>query len=177
MHGGSISVTSEPGEGSCFTVSIPWQPNFPEEALSSSEMASPAVHPMENIGIAAPRTILLAEDNENNIMTIGDYLEAKGHRLVYARNGWEALKKAAECSPDLILMDIQMPEMDGLEATRRLRADHRFAATPIVALTALAMEGDRERCLDAGASNYLSKPVRLKDLTDLIHEILESGAA
>ena len=89
-----------------------------------------------------------------------------------ARTGVEALEKAIEVYPGLILMDIQMPEMDGLEATRLLRANPRFASTPIIALTALAMPGDRERCLAAGATEYLSKPVSLKTLTKTIRDLL-----
>ncbi len=76
--------------------------------------------------------------------------------------------------PDLILMDIQMPKMDGLEATRRLRSDPRFRSTPIVALTALAMPGDKERCLEAGVNEYLSKPVSLKLLATMIARLTRS---
>ena len=113
-------------------------------------------------------TILLAEDNEHNINTLADYLPYKGYKLIIARNGAEAVARAREDHPDLILMDIQMPGMDGLEAMRRLRADTRLADTPIIALTALTMPGDRERCLTAGANAYLSKPVSLKKLIDEI---------
>jgi CheY-like chemotaxis protein len=102
---------------------------------------------------------------------MGDYLESAGFHLVYARTGREALSRAAENSPDVILMDIQMPEMDGIEAIRRLRADPRFAAAPIIAVTALVMPGDRERCLEAGATAYVSKPVGLRQLTNLIRDL------
>jgi PAS domain S-box-containing protein len=109
--------------------------------------------------------ILLAEDNEANIVTVGDYLQIQGYRLIVARNGTEAVQMAIEQEPDLILMDIQMPEMDGLEATRRIRAEAKLATLPIIALTALAMPGDRDRCLAVGANEYLTKPVSLKELS------------
>jgi CheY-like chemotaxis protein len=112
--------------------------------------------------------ILLAEDEENNIYLLATYLEAKGYQVVIARNGAEALNCAHAVTPDLIVMDIQMPGMDGLEAIRRLRASPTLATIPIIALTALAMVGDRERCLAAGANDYLSKPVRLQELVRTI---------
>jgi CheY-like chemotaxis protein len=112
--------------------------------------------------------ILLAEDNEANIVTVSDYLQIQGYRLIVARNGTEAVQMALQQEPDLILMDIQMPEMDGLEATRRIRAEAKFATLPIIALTALAMPGDRDRCLAVGANEYLTKPVSLKELSHQI---------
>jgi CheY-like chemotaxis protein len=112
--------------------------------------------------------ILLVEDNPANILTIGDYLEDKNFQVVVARNGLEALARASEINPNIILMDMQMPVMDGLEATRHLRTDPRFRSVPIIALSAHAMPGDRERCLQAGASEYLSKPISLKQLVKTI---------
>ncbi|MBK8045707.1 MAG: response regulator [Anaerolineales bacterium] len=112
-------------------------------------------------------TILLVEDNEENIVTVADYLTFKQYRVVIARTGLQALD-FAQIRPDLILMDIQMPEMDGLEAIRTLRTMPEVADAPIIALTALAMTGDRERCLAAGANEYLSKPVSLRELTRVI---------
>ncbi|HEY9668316.1 MAG TPA: response regulator, partial [Coleofasciculaceae cyanobacterium] len=88
------------------------------------------------------------------------------------RNGIEALRVAKQQKPDLILMDIQMPEMDGLEATRRIRAETVLADIPIIALTALAMPGDRERCLAAGANDYMTKPVSLKKLVSAIAQYI-----
>jgi CheY-like chemotaxis protein len=90
-------------------------------------------------------------------------------------NGVEAITQAQQFKPDLILMDIQMPQMDGLEAIRRLRAMPEFAHTPIIALTALAMSGDRERCLEAGATDYLTKPVSLKALMQVIEMLGRDG--
>jgi len=121
--------------------------------------------------------ILLAEDEENNIRTLSTYLEAKGYQLVVARNGAEALSRAHDSKPALILMDIQMPGMDGLEAIRRIRADTALGQVPIIALTALAMSGDRERCLAAGADEYLTKPVSLKGLVRAIEAHLQQPAA
>jgi CheY-like chemotaxis protein len=121
--------------------------------------------------------ILLAEDEENNIYTLSTYLEAKGYQVVLARNGAEALSRADDAKPALILMDIQMPDMDGLEAIQRIRADTALSQVPIIALTALAMPGDRERCLAAGADEYLTKPVSLKGLVRAIEAHLQQPAA
>lgn len=120
---------------------------------------------------AAQKLILLAEDNNTNIKLLNDYLLMKGYRIVIARNGREAIEQAKETSPDLILMDIQMPIMDGLEAIRWLKADAKLAKIPIIALTALVMSGDRERCLEAGVDYYLSKPANLKALSKIIEEL------
>lgn len=116
--------------------------------------------------------ILLAEDNETNIQAIGEYLEDINYRVMVARNGSEALDLALEQKPDLILMDIQMPVLDGFTATQRLRAMSEFDTTPIVALTALAMPGDRERCMAAGVNEYLAKPISLKKLTGIMDRLL-----
>ncbi|MBE9180412.1 PAS domain S-box protein [Oculatella sp. LEGE 06141] len=119
--------------------------------------------------------ILLAEDNQANIDTFSDYLSSRGYRLILARNGQEAIDLATNHHPDLILMDIQMPEVDGLEAIRRIRANPQLAATPILALTALAMPHDREACLQAGADEYLSKPMKLKQLATTIQHLLNQS--
>jgi PAS domain S-box-containing protein len=116
--------------------------------------------------------ILLAEDNESNISTITDYLRFKGYRVTIARNGFEVLTQAREKKPQLILMDIQMPGLDGLEATRRLRDSADLAEIPIIALTALTMQGDRERCLKAGTNAYLSKPINFQKLEETMKALL-----
>ena len=100
------------------------------------------------------------------------YLSAKGYRMLLAKTGQEAITLAQSEHPDLILIDIQMPGIDGLEASRQIRGDLILAEVPIIALTALAMSGDRERCLVAGANEYLSKPVKLKHLAILIQQLL-----
>jgi len=171
LHGGAVRVTSTVGQGSTFTVSIPWLPNpTVPETQDDDETAQPLLEaPSQPQSL---QTILLAEDKDLNAAAIGEFLESQGYRIIYAVSGYEAIEKARQYTPDLILMDVQMPELDGLEATRRLRADPRFATVPIIALTALAMTGDRERCLAAGATNYVSKPISLRELADLIQDIL-----
>ena len=141
-----------------------------QSVLSQLFTTPPEIHPPvveEQLPL-----ILLAEDNEANIITLTDYLHSKGFRVVLARNGIEAVQQAQKYTPDLILMDIQMPEMDGLESTRQIRADRNLPRMPIIAVTALAMPGDREKCLAAGATEYMAKPIRLKKLVTLIEQYL-----
>ncbi|MCP4416983.1 MAG: response regulator [Chloroflexi bacterium] len=122
----------------------------------------------------SPRLILLAEDHEANINIFSSYLIAKGFDLILARNGVEAVARAQADRPDLILMDIQMPLMNGLEAIGIIRKDEDTAVSqiPIIAVTALAMPGDKEACLEAGANDYLSKPVGLRQLVETIETYL-----
>jgi signal transduction histidine kinase len=166
MHGGNISVTSNPGQGSCFTVSLPWQDVTTSSALADDESVTPTAIKTEPVD--SKLVILLADDNHIINETIADYLTAKGYQVVLATNGIEAIEKARASHPALILMDIQMPEMDGLEATRQIRADTELAKIPIIALTALARPNDRELCLEAGANDYLSKPISFKGLAATI---------
>ncbi len=174
MHQGGVSVESEVGRGSRFTVSLPWRVAGSQSSkVGESATAEPALEKAVDNNLQ-PAYILLAEDNEVNIETLRDFLKVNGHNIIEARNGLEAIERAKKERPDLILMDIQMPEMDGLEAIRRLKADETTRHIPIIALTALAMPGDRERCLAAGANEYLSKPVKLAQLLQLIQSQLGS---
>jgi PAS domain S-box-containing protein len=179
LHGGSVRVESEVGMGSRFTVSLPARQKMITTRSSSTEPALEALRDRSErsaVHAVVPsdsKVVLLAEDNTANILTIGEYLKSHGYKFVEARDGLEAIEKAEASDPSIILMDIQMPVLDGLEAIRRLRRNPRFAATPIISLTALAMPGDRERCLEAGANEYMTKPVRLKLLQQTIEDLVQ----
>lgn len=175
LHGGQVALTSELGVGSCFTIDLPCDPNAPitvprEPLLVPRE---PIIPPQLEPDHATPSPlILLAEDNEANINTVSGYLKAKGYRLSLAKTGLEAIDIAQADHPDLILMDIQMPGMDGLEAMQHIRRLPGLHNVPIIALTALTMAGDRDRCLAAGANEYLAKPVKLRQLVATIQQFL-----
>jgi two-component system cell cycle response regulator DivK len=118
----------------------------------------------------AGEQILVVEDNEKNMKLCRDVLQATGFRTLEATTGGRAVELASERGPDLVLMDIQLPDIDGVEALRRLRADERTAAIPVLALTAQAMEGDRERFLAAGFDGYVSKPVNIVGLVATVKQ-------
>jgi len=119
--------------------------------------------------------ILIVEDNEKNMKLFRDVLIASGHRTLEATTGRQAVELATTHSPDLVLMDIQLPDIGGVEALGRLRADGRTASLPVVALTAQAMDGDRERFLAAGFNGYLSKPVNVADLIATVKHYCEGA--
>ncbi len=170
MHGGKVALTSEIGVGSCFIVEIPYN-NSSLSASQSEPNTDTESHQKTSEQIVAP-LILLADDNEANVSTVSCYLEAKGYRMILAKDGQEAIAFAKIHHPDLILMDIQMPIVDGIEATKQIRCDANLINIPIIAMTALAMTGDREKCLEAGANEYLAKPVKLKQLVSTIQLLL-----
>lgn len=174
LHGGTVSVTSTLGAGSCFSFTLPLVDSIrvspsPEEESTTSNPATST----PDLALPAAPWILLAEDNEANLTTLSTYFEAKGYRFVVAKDGEDAIALAKSKHPDLILMDIQLPRIDGFEVIRQIRAEDDLATVPIIALTAMTMPGDKERCLEAGASEYLGKPFKLKRLTELIHKWLK----
>jgi two-component system cell cycle response regulator DivK len=123
----------------------------------------------------AGQQILVVEDNEKNMKLFRDVLVASGYRTLEATNGGQAVELATTHSPDLVLMDIQLPDISGVDALGRLRADARTAFVPVVALTAQAMEGDRERFLAAGFDGYLSKPVNVADLLATVKDYCDGA--
>ena len=121
----------------------------------------------------AGELILIVEDNEKNLKLARDVLQFRGYRTLEARTALEGVELASAHVPDLILMDIQLPDMDGVTALRRLRAEPRTAAIPVVALTAFAMKGDRERFLGAGFDGYLVKPINIKEFPEQVRQFCE----
>ena len=120
--------------------------------------------------------VLVVEDNEKNMKLFRDVLSATGYRTLEATTGGEAVAMATEHAPDLVLMDIQMPDIDGVEALRRLRADQRTASIRVLAVTAQAMQGDREHFLAAGFDGYLSKPVNVQELLGTVRQHCDGRA-
>jgi two-component system cell cycle response regulator DivK len=116
--------------------------------------------------------ILIVEDNPQNMRLIEMALSAESYTLLEATDGEEALGVARKERPDLIIMDIQLPKMSGLEVTKKLREIPEFNRMPIIAITAYAMKGDKEKALDAGCNAYLSKPISARDLPNLIAKML-----
>jgi CheY-like chemotaxis protein len=121
-------------------------------------------------------TVLVVEDNEENRDMLSRRLQRRGYRVVHAADGQEAVEMAARERPDLILMDVSLPVLDGLEATRRIRARAETQTIPIIALTAHAMSGDRERALQAGCDDYHAKPVELPRLLAQMEALLARAA-
>jgi two-component system cell cycle response regulator DivK len=120
--------------------------------------------------------ILVVEDNEMNMKLFRDVLLATGYRALEATTGGEAVELAVEHAPDLVLMDIQLPDADGVDVLRRLRLDGRTAAIPVLAVTAQAMRGDRELFLSAGFDGYVSKPVNVGELIDTVRRHCDEPA-
>jgi len=118
------------------------------------------------------KTILYVEDNEMNRQIVRDLLKRTAYQLVEAHDGEAGVAKALEIHPDLILMDIQLPKISGMEAMRRLRADAATAGTPIIAITSFALSGDDQKAKEAGATAYLAKPYSPRDLMALIRKFL-----
>jgi two-component system cell cycle response regulator DivK len=120
--------------------------------------------------------ILIVEDNEDNRDSLSRRLQRRGFEVLLAPDGRAGLDTAKSEKPDLILMDMNMPELDGWEATRQIKADPALAHIPVIALTAHAMTGDRERALEAGCADYHTKPIELPTLLSQIEKVLQTGA-
>jgi signal transduction histidine kinase/ActR/RegA family two-component response regulator len=193
LHQGKVRVISEVGQGSQFILEGPWECSAaamvsdrrsvigplapaltprPSPRPAEAELLPAIAPPSHN---AAAKRILIADDNVLNTYLFSEYLQEEGYQVVLARNGQEALASLQQTACDLVIMDIQMPVMDGLTTIGQLRQQDQFQHLPIIALTALAMPGDQQRCLQAGATEYMSKPVQLKHLTHRIqHWLTES---
>lgn len=128
---------------------------------------------MENKTTGSPKKILIVDDNEDSRDLAAKVLRRSGYLVVLAVDGEDALAKAFDEQPDLILMDRSLPKIDGLEVTRRLKREERFKRVPIVALTAHAMSGDREKAFEAGCEGFISKPINVRTLSEQVRSYLE----
>ncbi len=178
LHEGWVELTSELGVGSRFTIALPYIQPAPPISPEIAPASTKAINSEITSGTTQSKTnasplILIAEDNDINIMAISKYLKSKGYRILIAKDGKEAVDMVLSESPDLVLMDIQMPRMNGLEAIKQIRSQN-FHNLPIIAVTALNMSNDRQRCLEAGANEYIPKPIKLKQLDNVIQDLLIS---
>ena len=176
MHGGTVSVQSQVDRGSCFAISLPF---YVSAETAVPPAVPPLVYPLTSEPALSPpppvtlkASILVVEDNDANMETMTGYLESRGYRPIEASTGRMAIEIAQSQRPDVILMDIQMPDLDGYAAIGQLRQIPECATMPIIALTALAMPLDRQKCLDAGADRYVTKPVKLSQLVATIEELI-----
>ncbi len=174
LMGGHIHVSSEVGLGSAFEVTIPFQSTGSNESKASTAKEEQGITLAKTASAALPASgasakILLVEDNPVNQRLAVKLLQNAGHQVQTANNGRMACEMVEQGSFDLILMDVQMPEMDGFEATAKLRARPELAHLPIIAMTAHALAGDRERCLTAGMDDYITKPLKVADLSAAIN--------
>jgi GAF domain-containing protein/ActR/RegA family two-component response regulator len=200
---GDICVTSTPGQGSCFTITLPYVPvcalssspasdftSLSPRKISSPEPESPVPAAIAaHLSIIAPASIiepkpkvnrqqpliLIAEDNQINIENFHLYLTHSGYEIITAQDGMEIISLAQSHQPDLILMDIQIPGMDGLDTIAQIRQDRTISQMPIIALTGSIDPGDREKCLAIGANEYLSKPPKFKQVRQVIQELLSNN--
>ena len=168
LLGGEISLQSEVGKGSVFTILLPYQ----ESDRQESELEAEALD-LTNCRFASHSKVLLVEDNHMNQLVMTALFKRLGLQLLVANNGEEGIKQVEEINPDLVLMDIHMPGMDGLEATRRLRANPVYRDLPIIAMSADAFEEQQAEAREAGMSEYATKPIEFAKLIQLLSIYLE----
>ncbi|WP_051305034.1 ATP-binding protein [Chitinilyticum litopenaei] len=172
---GQIWVCSEPGQGSTFTFLLPMPSASSSEGAAISLAPAPCTDTEEATAGLAGKRVLLVEDNPINRQIAEEFLDAIGIHVDYAENGAVAVQMALQSRYHAILMDLQMPEMDGFIATRHIRSHNRLKQIPIIAMTAHAMLGDRERCLAAGMNDHIPKPFRPEQLYEVLTRWLDGN--
>lgn len=182
LLGGYISVTSTEGEGSIFSLYLPDYPQYPINDVEPLVAATKEELPIEENELMLPmsqeneffneclegKSVLIVDDDMRNVFALTSFLEGQKMVVSFAENGKDAIKALKFSTVDIVLMDIMMPEMNGFDAMREIRKIEEFSDLPIIALTAKAMKEDREKCIKAGASDYISKPVKTERLLSLI---------
>lgn len=168
LHGGSVTLTSEPEQGSRFTVTLPWTASDNERA------PNPDTAPQAPSWRQAPH-VLVVDDDEATVALYAEYLVTLGCHVTTARTGMEALTRVREQLPNIMVLDIRLPELDGIGVLERLRDEPATMALPVLAVTALAMPDDREHALVAGATAYLAKPISLRTLVETIGQLWRDG--
>jgi CheY-like chemotaxis protein len=167
LHGGEIGVESKEDQGSKFWFTLPHK-------KVAENIKVPEISKEENISQnPTGRSILVVEDNQTNLEMIKYLLGIHNHKISVARNGKEAVSQAELIEPELILMDIRMPVMNGLVATKKIREISKFSNLPIIALTASAGEDSREECLGVGCTDHISKPIQLSELSYMLKRYLK----
>src|SRR5665213_3488836 len=149
--------------------------NFILSLRGALRSAKPPSGQFSTFGHAMAKTVLVVEDNELNMKLFHDLLEANGYNIVQTRNGLEAIDLAREHRPDLILMDIQLPEVSGLEVTKWIKEDDDLRSIPVIAVTAFAMKGDEERIRQGGCEAYLSKPISVTKFLETVKTYIGDG--
>ena len=145
---------------------------FERDGDVRSRMAGGARPGARMTGGTMAKTVLIVEDNELNMKLFHDLLEAHGYNILQTRDGMEALKIARDKRPDLILMDIQLPEVSGLEVTKWIKEDDRLKAIPVIAVTAFAMKGDEEKIREGGCEAYIAKPITVQNFLETVQKFL-----